>query len=72
MGQLHGLNSYELLTLVYEFCRRGIIGVDFVEGYPRHDPNQSSAHFVLTLCYMHLPERLNIEQMLFKKVWMFC
>ncbi|MFE7083674.1 agmatinase family protein [Priestia megaterium] len=45
----NGLNSYELLTLVYEFCKKGIIGMDFVEVYPQQDPNQFSAHLVSTV-----------------------
>lgn len=45
----NGLTSYELLTLVYEFCKMGIHGMDFVEIYPQQDPNQFSAHFASTL-----------------------
>ena len=45
----NGLTSYELLTLVYEFCKRGVIGMDYVEVYPQQDPNQFSAHFVSTV-----------------------
>lgn len=45
----NGLTSYELVTLVHEFCKRGIIGMDFVEIYPQQDPNQFSSHFVTTV-----------------------
>ncbi|GED12678.1 agmatinase family protein [Aneurinibacillus migulanus] len=45
----NGLTSYELLTLVYELCKLGVIGMDFVEVYPQQDPNQFSAHFASTL-----------------------
>lgn len=45
----NGLTSYELVTLVHEFCKKGIIGMDFVEVYPQQDPNQFSAHFVTTV-----------------------
>lgn len=45
----NGLTSYELVTLVHEFCKKGIIGMDFVEVYPQQDPNQFSAHLVTTV-----------------------
>lgn len=45
----NGLTSYELVTLVHEFCKKGIIGMDFVEVYPQQDPNQFSAHLVSTV-----------------------
>ncbi|MFM1655633.1 agmatinase family protein [Brevibacillus sp. B_LB10_24] len=45
----NGLTSFELLTLVYEFCKMGIRGMDFVEVYPQQDPNKFSAHFASTL-----------------------
>lgn len=45
----NGLTSYELLTMVYEIAKQGIIGMDFVEIYPQQDPNQNSAHFTSTL-----------------------
>ena len=45
----NGLTSYELLTLVHEFCKKGIIGMDFVEVYPQQDPNQFSSHLVTTV-----------------------
>ncbi|WP_100374111.1 agmatinase family protein [Bacillus sp. FJAT-45037] len=41
----NGLTSYELLTLIYEFSKRGIVGMDFVEVYPQQDPNNVSSHF---------------------------
>ena len=43
------LTSYELLTLVHEICKLGVIGMDFVEIYPQQDPNKFSAHFASTL-----------------------
>ncbi|WP_341300877.1 agmatinase family protein [Lysinibacillus sp. FSL H8-0500] len=45
----NGLTSYELLTLVYELTKQGIVGMDFVEIYPQQDPTQLSAHFASTL-----------------------
>ncbi|MFS0646646.1 agmatinase family protein [Siminovitchia sp. 179-K 8D1 HS] len=45
----NGLTSFELVTLVHEFCKKGIIGMDFVEVYPQQDPNQFSAHLVSTV-----------------------
>lgn len=45
----NGLSSYELLTLVYEFCKKGIVGLDFVEVYPQQDPNKFSAHLASTI-----------------------
>lgn len=45
----NGLTSYELLTLVHEICKLGVVGMDFVEIYPQQDPNQNSAHFASTL-----------------------
>ncbi|HEY4553377.1 MAG TPA: agmatinase family protein [Bacillaceae bacterium] len=45
----NGLSSYELLTLVHEFTKKGIIGMDFVEVYPQQDPNQFSAHLASTI-----------------------
>ena len=45
----NGLTSYELLTLVHEICKQGVIGMDFVEVYPQQDSNQNSAHFVSTV-----------------------
>ncbi|MCJ0913026.1 MULTISPECIES: agmatinase family protein [Mammaliicoccus] len=44
----NGLTSYELLTMIYEFGKLGLIGMDFVEVYPMQDANQNSAHFVST------------------------
>lgn len=41
----NGLSSYELLTLIYEFTKRGIAGMDFVEVYPQQDPTDVSSHF---------------------------
>ncbi|MCF3942923.1 agmatinase family protein [Oceanobacillus alkalisoli] len=45
----NGLTSYELLTLVHEICKQGVVGMDFVEVYPQQDSNQNSAHFVSTV-----------------------
>lgn len=45
----NGLSSYELLTLVHEICKLGVIGMDFVEVYPQQDPNQFSAHLSSTI-----------------------
>ncbi|WP_158738237.1 agmatinase family protein [Alteribacillus sp. YIM 98480] len=45
----NGLTSYELLTLVHEFGKKGIIGMDFVEVYPETDLNQFSAHLASTI-----------------------
>lgn len=44
----NGLTSYELCTMIYEFGKRGLCGMDYVEVYPMADPNQNSAHFVST------------------------
>lgn len=41
----NGLSSYELLTLIYEFTKRGIAGMDFVEVYPQQDLTDVSSHF---------------------------
>ena len=42
----NGLTSYELLELIYEFAKRGICGMDYVEVYPQQDTNDNSSHFV--------------------------
>lgn len=42
----NGLTSYELLTLIHEFGKQGLVGMDYVEVYPMMDANQHSAHFV--------------------------
>ena len=42
----NGLTSYELLTLIHEFGKYGLVGMDYVEVYPMMDANQNSAHFV--------------------------
>lgn len=44
----NGLTSYELVTMINEFGKRGLVGMDYVEVYPQQDPNQFSAHFVST------------------------
>ena len=45
----NGLTTYELLTLVYEISKLGVIGMDFVEVYPPQDPTQRSAHLASTV-----------------------
>ncbi|MHA6250823.1 agmatinase family protein [Oceanobacillus sp. CAU 1775] len=45
----NGLTSFELLTLVHEISKFGVVGMDFVEVYPQQDSNQNSAHFVSTV-----------------------
>lgn len=42
----NGLTSYELLTLIHEFGKLGLVGMDYVEVYPMMNQNQQSAHFV--------------------------
>lgn len=42
----NGLTSYELLTLIHEFGKHGLVGMDYVEIYPMMDANQNSSHFV--------------------------
>ncbi len=44
----NGITSHELVTMIYEFGKRGVCGMDFVEVYPQQDANQNSAHFVST------------------------
>ncbi|WP_257009809.1 agmatinase family protein [Evansella halocellulosilytica] len=41
----NGLTSHELLTIVHEVCRNGVVGIDFVEVYPQQDHNDFSSHF---------------------------
>ena len=41
----NGLTSYELLTMIYEFGKLGLVGMDYVEVYPMMDANQNSSHF---------------------------
>lgn len=60
----NGLTSYELLTLVHEFCKMGVIGMDFVEVYPQQDPNQCSAHFATTLVLYALAGLIKNRQLL--------
>ncbi|PTM58697.1 agmatinase family protein [Desmospora activa] len=45
----NGLTSYECLTLIHEFGKKGIVGMDFVEVYPQSDVNQFSAHLASTI-----------------------
>src|SRR5699024_4015166 len=42
----NGLTSFELLTLIHEFGKHGLVGMDYVEVYPMQDPTQVSSHFV--------------------------
>ncbi|YCA45317.1 agmatinase family protein [Bacillus sp. JZ8] len=57
----NGLTSHELLTLVHEFAKRGIVGMDFVEVYPQQDPSQFSAHFVSTVVLYALAGKIEGE-----------
>ena len=41
----NGLNSHELLTIVNEVCKQGVVGMDLVEIYPHQDGNDFSSHF---------------------------
>lgn len=45
----NGLTSHELLTIIHEICKLGVVGMDFVEVYPQQDPNQFSAHLATTI-----------------------
>ncbi|MBU9713989.1 agmatinase family protein [Evansella tamaricis] len=45
----NGLTSHELLTIVHEVCKLGVIGMDFVEVYPQNDTNDFSSHFASTI-----------------------
>lgn len=59
----NGLSSFELLTMVHEICKLGVIGMDFVEVYPQQDPNQFSAHLASTIVlYALAGEILNKRQ----------
>ncbi|WP_018923417.1 agmatinase family protein [Salsuginibacillus kocurii] len=40
----NGLTSFELLTLIHEFGKRGLAGMDFVEVYPNQENQLFSAH----------------------------
>ncbi|WP_156855038.1 agmatinase family protein [Oceanobacillus sp. AG] len=55
----NGLTSFELVTLVHEICKQGVIGMDFVEVYPQQDANQNSAHFVSTVILYALAGLIN-------------
>lgn len=55
----NGLTSHELLTLVYEFCQKGVIGLDFVEVYPQQDTNNFSSHFASTVILYGLAGVIN-------------
>ncbi|PYZ94126.1 agmatinase [Salipaludibacillus keqinensis] len=41
----NGLNSHELLSIVHEVCKLGVVGMDYVEVYPQQDGNDFSSHF---------------------------
>ena len=58
----NGLTSFELVTLVHEICKQGVIGMDFVEVYPQQDNNQNSAHFVSTVILYALAGRIVGQQ----------
>ncbi|ADU30626.1 agmatinase family protein [Evansella cellulosilytica] len=45
----NGLTAHELLTIIYEICKQGIGGMDFVEVYPHQDNNDFSSHFASTI-----------------------
>ncbi|MNW41426.1 Agmatinase [compost metagenome] len=45
----NGLTPHELLTVVYEICKLGIVGMDFVEIYPNQDQTNYSSHLVTTV-----------------------
>ncbi|WLR51740.1 agmatinase family protein [Bacillus tianshenii] len=59
----NGISSFELLTLVHEFAKKGIIGMDFVEVYPQQDPNQFSAHFASTIILYALAGTIKQKQL---------
>ncbi|MCK0472364.1 agmatinase family protein [Halalkalibacter sp. APA_J-10(15)] len=58
----NGLTSYELLTLIYEFTKRGIIGMDFVEVYPQQDPTDVSSHFASTIALYALAGHIRSKE----------
>ncbi|KIL44104.1 agmatinase family protein [Jeotgalibacillus soli] len=45
----NGLNTFELLTLIHEFSKKGVVGMDFVEVYPQQDTNDFSSHIASTI-----------------------
>ncbi|SDJ11293.1 agmatinase family protein [Natribacillus halophilus] len=45
----NGLSSYELLTMIHEFGKLGLCGMDFVEVYPQQDANDLSSHLASTV-----------------------
>ncbi|MFF5994053.1 agmatinase family protein [Lysinibacillus sp. KU-BSD001] len=58
----NGLTSYELLTLVNEFGKQGIIGMDFVEVYPQQDPSNRSAHLASTIVLYALAGHIDYKK----------
>lgn len=61
-ADVNGLTSYELLTLVYEFASRGLVGMDFVEVYPQQDANDISSHFASTLALYALAGHIKYKE----------
>lgn len=45
--------------MIYEFGKRGLCGMDYVEVYPMQDANQNSAHFVSTAVLYVLAGHIN-------------
>ncbi|QQK75530.1 agmatinase family protein [Salicibibacter cibarius] len=45
----NGLSSYELLTMIHEFGKLGLCGMDFVEVYPQQDATDFSSHLASTV-----------------------
>ncbi|KZS47036.1 agmatinase [Paenibacillus glucanolyticus] len=45
----NGLTPHELLTVVYEICKLGVVGMDFVEVYPNQDNTNYSSHLVTSV-----------------------
>ncbi|KYG28277.1 agmatinase family protein [Alkalihalobacillus trypoxylicola] len=60
----NGLTSYELLTMVHEITKLGVVGMDFVEVYPQQDPNQFSAHLASTIILYALAGHIKSKQAL--------
>ncbi len=55
----NGLTSYELLTIIYEVCKRGVGGMDFVEVYPQQDETDFSSHFASWIVLYALAGEIN-------------
>src|SRR5699024_4596889 len=50
----NGLTSYELLTMIHEFGKRGVCGMDFVEVIRRRMPTRIQPILFPRLCSMYL------------------